>query len=73
MAFDPVIFGTYVVGTGFTDGSSISEGGFRLFIVPSENIGDAPLEGYPGRACVPLHAIVFPRFERSGQLSVTCR
>ncbi|WP_319508867.1 hypothetical protein [uncultured Methanolobus sp.] len=44
MAFDPVVFGTYVVGTGFTDGSSILEGGFRLFIVPSENIGDAPLD-----------------------------
>ncbi|MBP2030379.1 hypothetical protein J2755_001313 [Methanohalophilus levihalophilus] len=44
MAFDAVVFGTYVVGTGFTVGDSISSGGFRCFIVPQATIGDAPLD-----------------------------
>lgn len=44
MSFDTVVFGSYEVGTGFTPQNSISEGGFRVFIVPSVNIGDTPLD-----------------------------
>lgn len=44
MTFDPIVFGSYIVGTGFTDGSSITEGGFRVFIKPTANIGASPLD-----------------------------
>lgn len=44
MAFSPVVFGSYIVGTGFTDGASISNGGLRCFIKPTANIGSAPLD-----------------------------
>ena len=44
MAFDPVVFGTYVVGTGYTAGDSIPTGGLRAFIVPAANIGDNALD-----------------------------
>jgi hypothetical protein len=43
MAFSPVVFGSYIVGTRFTDGASISNGGLRCFIKPTANIGGAPL------------------------------
>lgn len=44
MTFDTVVFGSFVVGTGFTDGASISGGGLRCFIKPTANIGPAPLD-----------------------------
>ena len=44
MAFDTVVFGSYIKGTGFTDGSSIETGGLRCFIKPTGNIGNAPFE-----------------------------
>lgn len=44
MTFDAVVFGSFKLGTGFTDGSSISGGGLRLFIKPTKNIGGAPLD-----------------------------
>lgn len=44
MTFDTVVFGSYIVGTGFTDGSTITGGGLRLFIKPTKNIGSAPLD-----------------------------
>jgi hypothetical protein len=37
MAFDTVVFGLYIKGTGFTDGSSIETGGLRCFIKPTAN------------------------------------
>jgi hypothetical protein len=44
MTFDTVVFGSFKVGTGFTDGSTITGGGLRLFIKPTKNIGSAPLD-----------------------------
>jgi len=44
MTFDTVVFGSFKVGTGFTDGSVITGGGLRLFIKPTKNIGNAPLD-----------------------------
>ncbi len=44
MTFPTTVFGLFIVGTGFTDGDSIVGGGFRLFIVPTANIGNAPLD-----------------------------
>jgi hypothetical protein len=44
MTFDTVVFGSYKVGTGFTDASTITGGGLRLFIKPTKNIGSAPLD-----------------------------
>lgn len=44
MTFDTVVFGSYIVGTGFTNGSAISTGGLRCFIKPTANIGNAPLD-----------------------------
>ncbi|HYN44893.1 MAG TPA: discoidin domain-containing protein [Candidatus Limnocylindrales bacterium] len=44
MTFDTVVFGSFKVGTGYTDGSTITGGGLRLFIKPTKNIGFAPLD-----------------------------
>ncbi|MDO8726538.1 MAG: discoidin domain-containing protein [Candidatus Methanoperedens sp.] len=44
MTFDTVVFGTFVIGTGFTAGSSIPAGGLRCFIKPTANIGAAPFD-----------------------------
>lgn len=44
MTFATVVFGSFVVGTGFTDGAFITEGGLRCFIKPNANIGPAPLD-----------------------------
>ena len=44
MAFDTVVFGSYIIGTGFTNGSYISAGGLRCFIKPTANIGAAPFD-----------------------------
>jgi len=44
MAFDTVVFGSYIKGTGFTDVSSIETGGLRCFIKPTANIGNAPFD-----------------------------
>jgi hypothetical protein len=44
MAFDTVVFGSYIKGTGFTDGASIETGGLRCFIKPTANIGNAPFD-----------------------------
>ncbi len=44
MTFDTVVFGSFIVGTGFSDGSSIPAGGLRCFIKPTANIGSAPLD-----------------------------
>lgn len=39
MAFDAVVFGSYVIGTGFTDGDSIPSSGYYCFIVPTYEVG----------------------------------
>lgn len=44
MTFDTIVFGSFAVGTGFTDGGSISSGGLRVFVKPTANIGNAPLD-----------------------------
>lgn len=44
MTFETVVFGSYEVGVGFTPGSSISAGGFRVFIVPTVNMGDYAMD-----------------------------
>jgi len=43
MSFDAVVFGSYIVGTGFTDGDSIPSGGLSLFARIVEDIGDTPI------------------------------
>lgn len=42
MPFDPVVFGTFVIGTGFSDGDSISEGGLTLYIHILADTGTEP-------------------------------
>jgi hypothetical protein len=44
MTFDTVVFGSFIKGTGFTDGSLIESGGLRCFIKPTANIGNAPFD-----------------------------
>jgi len=48
MTFQTVVFGTGVVtGPGavnYSDGSSIPSGGYRLFIVPTKNLGNNPID-----------------------------
>ena len=44
MTFPTVIFGSYEVGVGYTDGASIPTGGLRVFIVPTINIGPVPMD-----------------------------
>lgn len=43
MSFDTVVFGSYVVGTGFTDEDSIASGGLSLFARIIADIGAAPI------------------------------
>ncbi|MFU8768093.1 MAG: hypothetical protein ACNA7I_10635, partial [Candidatus Methanoperedens sp.] len=42
MPFDPVVFGTFVIGTGFTDADSISAGGLTLYIRILADTGTEP-------------------------------
>jgi hypothetical protein len=42
MSFDPVVFGTIVIGTGFTDGDSISTGGLSPYIRIIADTGSQP-------------------------------
>ncbi|MBE0522646.1 MAG: hypothetical protein IBX39_10340, partial [Candidatus Methanoperedenaceae archaeon] len=42
MTFDPVVFGTYVIGTGFTDGDSIATGGLSPYIRILADTGNQP-------------------------------
>lgn len=48
MPFTTVVFGTGIVGSpnnvAYTDGGSIDSGGFRLFIVPTRNLGPAGID-----------------------------
>lgn len=48
MPFPTVVFGTGVVGAPnnimYTDGGSIASGGFRLFIVPTRNVGGSGID-----------------------------
>lgn len=48
MTFQTVVYGTGVVtGPGavnYSDGSSIPSGGYRLFIVPTKNLGNNPID-----------------------------
>lgn len=44
MTFDTIVFGSFIVGTGFADGASIPSGGLRCFIKPTANMGPAPLD-----------------------------
>lgn len=38
MTFPTIVFGSYEVGIGYSDGSSIPTGGLRVFVVPTINI-----------------------------------
>src|SRR3990167_3387440 len=38
MTFPTVVFGSYEVGVGYTDGESIPTGGLRVFVVPTKNV-----------------------------------
>jgi hypothetical protein len=38
MTFETIVFGSYEVGIGYTDGASISTGGLRVFVVPTRNV-----------------------------------
>ena len=38
MTFPTVVFGSYEVGIGYTDGESIPTGGLRVFVVPTINV-----------------------------------
>ncbi|MDW7728164.1 MAG: discoidin domain-containing protein [Candidatus Methanoperedens sp.] len=42
MPFDPVVFGIFVIGTGFTDADSISAGGLTLYIHILADTGTEP-------------------------------
>lgn len=42
MSFDPVVFGTYVIGTGFTDGDSLPSGGLSPYIRILADTGNQP-------------------------------
>jgi len=44
MTFPTVVFGSYEVGIGYTDGDSIPTGGLRVFIVPTKNVGPIPMD-----------------------------
>ncbi len=44
MSFPTIVFGSYEVGVGYVDGSSIPTGGLRVFIVPTMIIGPNPLD-----------------------------
>ncbi len=44
MTFPTVIFGSYEVGIGYTNGASIPTGGLRVFVVPTINIGPVPMD-----------------------------
>jgi hypothetical protein len=43
MAFTPLVFGTYVVGTGFTDGNDIAECNFIPFLKTLTSIGGSDI------------------------------
>jgi hypothetical protein len=44
MSFDPIVYGSYVVGTGFTDGSTSNNFGMQVFIKINANLGANPLD-----------------------------
>jgi len=44
MTFPTVVFGSYEVGIGYTDGESIPTGGLRVFVVPTINVGPIPMD-----------------------------
>ena len=44
MTFPTVVFGSYEVGVGYTDGASIPTGGLRVFILPTKNVGLVPMD-----------------------------
>lgn len=44
MTFETVVFGSYEIGAGFAAGDSITEGGYRVFIVPTVNMGDNAID-----------------------------
>lgn len=39
MSFEAVVFGTYVIGTGYTQGDSIPKGGYQPYIVITNEVG----------------------------------